>query len=252
MAEPAVQERPAAQGRLHLQPGEEHGRRGRLEGLTWNYAAHVRPELRARRLRPSARVPDRLRVGTAVHEGRHERGRAPLRGWQLNGIWERSPARPTRITGTNDAGVPGVRVDFIDDTGTAGRPDRWAIHRAVHDDIQVLAAAGRQVDGFGRRARTPSAGRRAGTSTSRCSRRSLSATSAPSSGWNSRTSSTTPNWGAPNTTYTAPQLHVVRAGQCVGRSLLGHVKQHAGAASHSAGLPVPVLELTSQSSRAGR
>ena len=64
--EPSVQERPAAQGRLHVLEGPERGRRRRLGGPDVEPAVADRPQLRARRLRPSAHAPDGLRLRTAV------------------------------------------------------------------------------------------------------------------------------------------------------------------------------------------
>ena len=70
-----LRERPAAEGRLHLQPVEEHDaqRRGRLDRPHLEHPADVRPQLRAGRLRPPARVPDGRRLHAAVHEGPHGR-----------------------------------------------------------------------------------------------------------------------------------------------------------------------------------
>ena len=57
--EPSAAERLPAEGRLHLQPVEEHDpqRRGRLDRPHLEHAADVRPELRDRWLRSPARLP---------------------------------------------------------------------------------------------------------------------------------------------------------------------------------------------------
>ena len=48
--QPAVQERAAAQGRLHLEQGHERDRRGRVGGRDVEHPEPVRPQLRARRV----------------------------------------------------------------------------------------------------------------------------------------------------------------------------------------------------------
>ncbi len=75
--EPAAAERAAAEGRLHLQPLAEHvpQRRGRLDRSHLEHAADVRPELRDRRFRSAARLPDGRHLRPAVHDGAHRRRR---------------------------------------------------------------------------------------------------------------------------------------------------------------------------------
>ncbi len=49
---------------------DEHGRRGRLDGRHLQHAQPDRPQLRARRLRPEAQLPARVRLSAAVENGR--------------------------------------------------------------------------------------------------------------------------------------------------------------------------------------
>ena len=63
--EPAVQERAAAEGRLHVEQGDERGRRRRRR-VHVGAAVAVAPQLRAGRLRPSAHAADGVRVPAAV------------------------------------------------------------------------------------------------------------------------------------------------------------------------------------------
>ena len=68
--QPSVQERPAAQRRLHLGQGHERNGRGRLGDAGVESAVADAAQLRARRLRPDAHLPDGLRVRAAVCQER--------------------------------------------------------------------------------------------------------------------------------------------------------------------------------------
>ena len=110
--EPSVQERPDAQGRLHLEPVEEHGRRRRVDGPHLELPAEVRRQLRDRRLRPDPRVPDGLGLRTALPQGPQRRpGHHPRRlaGQRHLGHVHRHAVQHRRHQQRD--GVPGLRLD---------------------------------------------------------------------------------------------------------------------------------------------
>jgi hypothetical protein len=76
----AVQQGPPSQGRLHAEQVEEHGGRGRLGRSRLHASDGLRPQLRNRRLRPHARLPDGIRLLAAVAAERRRRRRDGA-GW---------------------------------------------------------------------------------------------------------------------------------------------------------------------------
>ena len=102
-AQPALQERAPDQGRLHAVPVEEHDGRRRLGQSAVERAESVRTELRAGRGRPPPRLPDGVRLRTAVQDERSRKScpEGPLGDWQgqtgspAHFPERRSPSRPT-------------------------------------------------------------------------------------------------------------------------------------------------------------
>ena len=96
-AQPAVQERADAEGRLHAEPGEGHEtRRGRLGRPPLEQPDQVRRQLRTLGLRPHPRLPAGLPLRAAVPQGLDRRRRPRSRG--LAAQRRSSPATPAPRT----------------------------------------------------------------------------------------------------------------------------------------------------------
>ena len=247
--QPAVQERPDAQGRLHLEPGQEHGNdEDGWMGLTWNYPPMYDDNFAIAGF-------DRTHMFSLgwVYElpflkNRNDALGTILGGWQLNGVAAWFTGTPYCIGGTNNAmacqGCGSILINYSGDPkaiGEAGNiPAAGTTDFSSYtyfDKTQFSQPSGLDVAGFGNTNRaTSSAARRSGTSTCRSSRRSRSGRFRPEFRLDISNLFNTRNWGAPNTIVHVAELPHV----------LGGERRHDGNArlpQDAVGLPLPVLAL---------
>jgi hypothetical protein len=151
-AQPAVQERADAQGRLHLEPVEEHDgqRRRRVDHPELEPPDGVRQELRLRRVRSDTRIPDGVVCELAVPEGQHRGLGKILGGWQVNGIFAFYTGTPFSITGSNTAlNCQGCGNIFINVQGDPQPTGTGLDDRAACDKSSFSQPTGLTADGFG-------------------------------------------------------------------------------------------------------
>ena len=98
--ESSLQERAPAEGRVHVEQGDERGR-GRRWRLYVGPAVAVQPQLRAGQRRPSPHAADGLRLRVAVWAGSSGLVASLIKDWQINGIASWLSGTPFTVGGDN-------------------------------------------------------------------------------------------------------------------------------------------------------
>ena len=153
--QPSVQERPAAEGRLHPEPLEERDATTKTAGpaspgttrcmLDQNFALAGFDR--------TARLPDGLRLRAAVREGARTSSLGRIvKNWQINGIGAAYSGTPFSIAGTNPRSTARAADGFITSTSAAirRRPARRVANRALVPARPIFSQpTGADVEGFG-------------------------------------------------------------------------------------------------------